>query len=176
MKCPHCGQEYTMQVRDGSAIYCTHCGYEQISDEYGFLHNQKGVGQELRYVSDWSRKIFEDLKKQVTEGLFESLSTGTKILMIDYQKHKFREVGQGTVTLNKGNFCIKGILSGEPVELNVSTDGLPTLPFSPGKYFEIQDGKNIYRCVLDDGRLVMKFINLVKIFYQLKHPAAVPTK
>ena len=175
-QCPHCGQEYTMQVRDGSAIYCTHCGYEQISDEYGFLHNQKGVGQELRYVSDWSRKIFEDLKKQVTEGLFESLSTGTKILMIDYQKHKFREVGQGTVTLNKGNFCIKGILSGEPVELNVSTDGLPTLPFSPGKYFEIQDGKNIYRCVLDDGRLVMKFINLVKIFYQLKHPAAVPTK
>lgn len=174
--CPNCGEEYTVRVRDGSVIYCTHCGYEQISDEYGFLHNEKGFGPELRYVSDWSRKIFEGLKKQVTEGTFESLSAETKIFMIDYQKHKFREVGQGTVTLSQGSFRIQGILNGEETERTVPTDGLPTLPFSPGKYFEVQDGKSIYRCVLSDGRLVMKFINLVKIFYQLKHPTAVPTK
>ena len=25
----------------------------------------------------------------------------------------------------------------------------------------------LYRCVLEDGKLVMKFINMVKIFYEL---------
>lgn len=42
------------------------------------------------------------------------------------------------------------------------------LPFSPGKYMEIQDGQNIYRCVLEDGKPVMKFINMVKAFHEIK--------
>ena len=37
---------------------------------------------------------------------------------------------------------------------------------------QLQDGETIYRCVLEDGRLVMKFINLVKIFYELNKSAA----
>lgn len=32
---------------------------------------------------------------------------------------------------------------------------------------ELFSGEDIYRCVLGDGRLVMKFINMVKIFYEL---------
>ncbi len=64
---------------------------------------------------------------------------------------------------------VEGRINGEPVQLTISSEGLPTLPFSPGKYLEVQDGKTIYRCVLDDGQLVMKFINLLKIFYSLKH-------
>lgn len=174
--CPNCGAEHTMAVRDGAVIHCTHCGYEQISDEYGFLHNEKGVGPEIRYVSDWSRMIFDRLKKQVTGGEVTEISSGTKICMIDYKKHKFVEVGQGILTLRQGNFHIVGRINGEDADLSISTDGLPTLPFSPGKYLEVQDGKCIYRCVLEDGKLVMKFINMVKIFYELKHPAPAAVK
>lgn len=32
----------------------------------------------------------------------------------------------------------------------------------------IQDSQTIYRCVLKDGKLAMKFINMVKIFYEPK--------
>jgi hypothetical protein len=95
--------------------------------------------------------------------------------MIDYGKHKFRQVGQGVVRLDRTWFRYSGTLHGEEVELAVPIAGLPTLPFSPGRYFEIQDGKNIYRCVLDDGRLVMKFINMVKIYYCMNHPLKVRT-
>ena len=45
---------------------------------------------------------------------------------------------------------------------------VPTLPFKPGKYLEVQQGKEIYRCVFSDGKLVMKYINLVKIYYELR--------
>lgn len=69
---------------------------------------------------------------------------------------------------NKERFLIEGMLHGEEVSLCIPIAGFPTLPFSPGKYLEIQDGQTIYRCVLQDGRLAMKFINMVKIFYELK--------
>lgn len=174
--CPHCGKEHTMQVRGGSEIFCTACGYAEVSDEYGFLHNEKGIGPELRYVSDWSRRIYEKLKKQVQEGSITEITSAAKICMIDFKKHKFTEVGHGTVFLSQSGFHIIGTMNGETVDMTITTDGLPTLPFSPGKYFEIQDGKSIYRCLPEDGRLVMKYINLVKIFYQLKHGVAAPTK
>ncbi len=173
--CPHCGGEHTIHVRGKSTLYCRVCGFEQTADEYGFLHNAKGIGPEIRYVSDWSRMIYERLAKQVREGTASELSCNAKIQMIDYEKHQFLQVGQCTVTLNRDQFRIVGSMNGEETELEISIAGLPTLPFGPGKYFEIQDGKNIYRCVPDDGRLVMKFINLVKIFYKLSHPDKVKT-
>lgn len=174
--CPHCGAEHTMEIRDKSTIFCTQCGYEQTSDEYGFLHNTKGIGQEIRYVSDWSRMIYSRLEQQVLAGAVTELSCATQIHMIDYDKHKFFQIGQGTVTLCSDHFLISGMINGEETDMKTSIAGLPTLPFSPGKYFEVQDGKNIYRCVLEDGKLVMKFINLVKIFYKLNHPAPEPVK
>lgn len=172
--CPNCLSEYTMQVRYSSVICCSHCGYEQVSDDYGFFHNEKGVGPEIRYASDWSRMIYNQLKKQVEDGELTQISSKTKICMIDYEKHKFVEVGQGTLTLHRGSFRIQGTIHGEETDMTISADGLPTLPFSPGKYLEVQDGKRIYRCVLENGKLVMKFINLVKIFYELSHPAVQP--
>ncbi len=168
--CPHCGSEHTIRVRERSTVYCDSCGYEQTADEYGFFRNTKGIGREIRYASDWSRMIYERLARQVRAGSISQLSCTAKIHMIDYRKHKFQEVGQGTVTLHKECFRIQGTLRGEEVDMEISVAGLPTLPFSPGKYFEIQDGKNIYRCLPEDGRVVMKVINLVKIFYKISHP------
>lgn len=170
--CPHCGGEHTMKVRDRSVIFCEACGYEEKSDIYGFLHNEKGIGPEIRYVSDWSRMIYDRLWRQVEAGEVANISAATRIRMIDYKKHKFVEVGQGTVTLEEKQFRISGQINGETVDLEISSEGFPTLPFSPGKHLEVQDGKTIYRCVLEDGSLVMKFINLVKIFYARNHQAA----
>ena len=36
-----------------------------------------------------------------------------------------------------------------------------------GKNMEVQHGEVIYRCYPGDGKLVMKFINMIKIFYEL---------
>ena len=166
--CPHCLREFEMWVRDKNVIGCKHCGFEQVSDEFSFLHNHKGIGNEIRYVSDWSRKIFTQLKEKIETGQLRDLSAKTTIMVIDSKKHKFVTVGQGTVTLNEKGFIIDGKINDEKSVIEVSTANFPTLPFSPGKYFEIQQGKNIYRCCLEDGKLVMKFINMVKAFYLLK--------
>lgn len=164
--CPHCGEEFTVEA-SGDTLRCRACGFAQTSDRYAFLHKASTVGTEVRYVSDWSRLIYEDLKRKIQTGTHSLLSARTKLHMIDYARHKFTEVGEGTVTLTATGFRIDGQLRGEPVSLTVPVAGLPTLPFSPGKHFEVQHGKDIYRCVLEDGRLVMKFINMVKIFFEL---------
>lgn len=169
-QCPNCGKEFTMHVHDRSTLRCSACGYEERSDEYGFLHNEKGLGEELRHVPQWSRLIYDKLKERIKESPDFSMSSGTKIHMIDYDKHKFVEVGQGTVEFSGKQFNLKGKINGESVDYVIPSSKIPTLPFSPGRHFEIQHGQEIFRCVLDDGKLVMKFINALKIFYELNNP------
>ncbi len=166
--CPHCGKEYVMQAV-GDTLRCTACGYEQVSDEHGILHNRKGLGEEIRYVSDWSRRIHNRLKERIQNGMDTTLSSAVTIRMIDESQNQFVEVGSGHLHLNQDRFLITGTIHGKPVELTVPIAGIPTLPFSPGKHLEVQHGATIYRCVPEDRRLVMKFIQMVKIFYELKN-------
>jgi len=164
--CPNCGKEFSMEVRNKHTICCKECGYAERSDEYGFLHLCSETGEEIRYVSDWSKKIYEDLKRKIENGTERALSAKTKIYMIDYKKHKFCEVGEGIVSIQEAYFRIEGMIRGEKADLTIPISMIPTLPFKPGRYFEIQHGENIYRCVLEDGKQAMKFINMVKIFYE----------
>ena len=166
--CPHCGSEFSVTVKEGNSLYCESCGYSQRSDEFGFLHKASEHGQEIRYVSDWSKHIFSKLKEKLSKGENTVLSAKTAIHMVDPQKKKYVPVGDGILTLSPERFLIEGTLKGKEISLTIPIAAFPTLPFSPGKHMEIQDGQTIYRCVLEDGRTVMKFINMVKAFHQLK--------
>ncbi|MBQ9858502.1 MAG: 1-acyl-sn-glycerol-3-phosphate acyltransferase [Oscillospiraceae bacterium] len=165
--CPHCMSEFSVEAKNGVGLRCGHCGYEVVGDEYAFLHRRSEHGPEIKYVSDWSRFIYDKLKKRVQLGSENSISANVEIHMIDHGRKKFSPVGLGMVSLSRDGFVIDGVMHGERTELNVSIVNVPTLPFGPGRYFEIQDGEKIYRCYPEDGRKVMKFINMLKIFYEL---------
>ncbi|MBQ6876252.1 MAG: 1-acyl-sn-glycerol-3-phosphate acyltransferase [Lachnospiraceae bacterium] len=166
-QCPHCKTEFSTQIREKQSIFCTDCGYELYSDEYGFFHPSKEFGPDLRYVSDWSSLIYDTLKEQIKLNLDMTLESNTKIHMIDYNKHAFVEVGYGRVSLCRQHFLIDGQINGKAATLQFPIVNIPCLPFEPGKYLEIQHGQDIYRCILENGRLVMKYINIIKIFYEL---------
>lgn len=165
--CPHCMSEFSVEVKNGTGLRCAKCGYEVVGDEYAFLHRRSEHGPEMKYVSDWSKFIHGNLKARVRLGAEKSISSAAVIHMIDHGKKKFSPVGQGIVSLNRDGFAIDGQIRGERTLLNVSIANVPTLPFGPGHYFEIQDGERIYRCYPEDGRMVMKFINMLKIFHEL---------
>ncbi len=167
-RCPHCGEEFTVVLRDKQTLACENCGFSATADAYSLLHTADG---QLLSVSDWSRETFADLKKQVAEGRLTELTAPATFRMIDSRKNKFTDVGSGTVTLTREGFHLTGEMHGEAVDLVISVVGLPTLPFSPGKYLEVQQNKNIYRCVPEDGRVVMKFINMVKALHELAQKA-----
>lgn len=166
--CPHCGGEYTVNVREKSTLYCTSCGFAETGDAYGFLHNTGGIGEEIRYVSDWSRKIYTELRDRISRKPETELHFKADIQTIDLRKKHYRPAGQGEITLNAKGFHVTGTVHGEAVSLDISCANVPTLPFSPGRYFEIQHGETSYRCLPEDGRIVMKVINMVKVFYELR--------
>lgn len=167
--CPHCKKEFTISVKENSRLYCTECGYEQRTDEFGFLHKISDVGDELRYVSDWSRFVFDVVKQKLMKNQDNILTSETDIYMVNPKKKKYEKVGEGELTLSSKEFSIKGKINSEDVDLKISISSFPTLPFTPGKHIEIQDGKTIYRCVLKNGKLAMKYINMVKAFFEIKN-------
>ena len=164
-KCPHCGAEFTVTV-SGNRISCTACGFAHEADRWGFLHKVGSVGQEIRYVSDWSRMIYDDTVSKLEKGQLENLTSQVSISMIDMKKKKFLPVGQGTLTLTEETFRLEGTVAGQRLDIAVAAGTFPSLPFSPGKYLEFQYGDNIYRCMPEDGRLVMKYINATKALYE----------
>ena len=163
-QCPQCGAEFSVGAVAEDTLCCSKCGFTRKSDELGFLAPQ---GDPWRYVSDWSSYIYESLKERVIRGEEQALCANIRIQMINPKKHKFVPAGEGVITISQGKICIEGCLRGEQVQMTVLAGNIPTLPFSPGKYMEIQNGGDIYRCFPEDGHMVMKFINLVKIFHVL---------
>lgn len=163
--CPHCGAEFTMKTA-GSTISCIRCGYAETSDDKGRLHRSGTVGEEIAYVSDWSRRVNEHIRRQVQSGELKELQAPTAIHMIE--KNRFVEVGKGTLRLSAEGFTLCGTLQGEQTELCIPIEGIPTLPVSPGRHIELQQGDTIYRCVLEDGRLAMKFIHMLEVFYECR--------
>lgn len=163
--CPHCHAEHTVQAK-GNTLRCTACGYAEKADEYGFLHRVSEVGEEIRYPSDWAKQIYTCLRARIEEGKDLSLQAETAIHMIDHKKKKFLPAGEGRVSLTEEGFTLTGTIHGEETSFCIPITHFASLPFSPGRHFEIQHGEQIYRCVLRDGRPVMKFINAVKAYYE----------
>ena len=174
-QCPDCGKEYTMMVTEKSTITCTACGFSQTMDENGFFHNACKE-KEIRYVSDWSKQIYENVGRQLMADHTLQMQAEVKFQVVDEKHHKMVDAGEGTILLKRGSITLSGTLKGETVNLEVLITGIPALPFSPGKYLEVQYGDQIYRCVFRDGRPVMKFINMVKNLYQLEQAELVKAK
>lgn len=170
--CPHCEREFTVRAKDKSTLYCTACGFAHTADDYGFLHNTGSVGDEIRYVSDWSRLIYERTRKLIVAGEVSTLSAETKLQTILHKKKKYVDVGCGTVTLTPEKFIIEGTVSGEEIRREIPLSSFASIPFKPGCRIEVQDGNTTYRCVLTDGRLAAKFVNMVELFYEKNHSAA----
>ena len=168
-QCPHCLAEYTVRT-EKNAIYCTNCGYRLEGDRKGFLYNRNTFGGKLRYVSDWSAMIRSILEQKLTDAPDTLLSARARICTLDEKRHRFAEAGFGTLTLDAHHFTIKGCLHGEDTCISVPTVSLPCLPFSPGRHLELQCGAAIYRCYPEDSRLVMKFINTLRVLHSMRHP------
>ncbi len=164
--CPHCGAEFSIRAENKTTLRCSACGYAQTADKLGFLHRVGEIGEEIRHPSKWAKKIFEDMKSRIARGDALDLSAEAEIQRIDEKKFKFTPAGEGTVSLSEKGFRIVGNIGGEDADLSIPITHFASLPFSPGRYFEIQHGKESYRCVLRDGKTVMKFVNAVKAYYE----------
>ena len=87
----------------------------------------------------------------------------------NYKKHKFTLRGNGKIKLDKEAFTLQGTIDGDKVNRLFLRKKFPILPYKPGKYFEIQDGKDIYRIYLKTSLHTSKWINVLQTFYQIEN-------
>lgn len=167
-KCPNCNNEFGIYHQDKKLI-CKHCNNQVKADKYGFLQKVNDNDICIKHPSDWSKKIELELLEEIKQSEDYVLTSNCRVSMINYKKHKFEEVGEAFLTLNKDAFIIDGIINNEKVNITVSNHETFILPFSPGKHFEIQHGKDIYRIHLDNPQHVMKWILCLKCFYNIRH-------
>lgn len=169
--CPRCGVEFTIVPVAENTLRCSSCGFEAVSDQYGFLTTN---GEPLRYVSDWSRKIQTGLKEKMLAGEQPPLSAPVEIRVVDGKKHKFVTAGRGVLTISQEELRLEGSIFGEEKQVVIPAGTVPTLPFTPGKHLELQEGSMIYRCLPEQSHLVMKFIHMLKVSYELHHGVKTP--
>ncbi len=165
--CPHCKAEFSTRVRGKNVIYCKKCGFAEKSDKYAMLNLISDNGEEIRYASDWGRAIYEHVRDEVARGGISEMRLKAKIQMIDLERKHFVDAGEGEVLISKEALRIVGTINGESADVSVATAQFASLPFGPGKYFEIQHGDDSYRCFPEDSKIVTKVVNVVKAFYEL---------
>lgn len=169
-QCPECGEEFTINAvcAEGSEVKntlrCACCGYEQTADDYGIFHNRKGLGREIKFPSEWSRKILDKLKADIEEKEF-SISCNVRIKKLDYNSHSFKEIGAGRLSLSRENLELVSEEGG--ISISQKPHKFPILPFVPGKQIDIQDGEDVYRCFPENPEIVMKIINSIKAIHTL---------
>ena len=111
-------------------------------------------------------KVIKNLEAELSNNPNYQYEDSVAIYTINYNKRKYEEVGAGTVSINKDNIILKGIINGEEILHSFHTSTYPTLPFIPGQYLEIQDGQDIYRLKFSDPYNVTIFVNILKIINQ----------
>lgn len=165
--CPKCNHYFTNKNIDDSTMRCEHCGNEVNSDNYGFLHPKTNNDICFKHPSDWYRELYKKLYFDIQNDENYTLYSPMTLKMLDYKKHQFIEVSKGSVKLDKDKFVINYQLNDSNIQKEIPIKTIPILPSKPGVHFEIQDGHEIYRCCLDNGSEVTKWMDVLNIFYEI---------
>lgn len=168
-KCPKCGKEGYMVVKNNNQIVCDACGYSETCDDLGFLHVDNKNDVEYRHVSKWDQFIYDDLKRQIQNDPNFELKSEVVIASINKKTHKFENLGEGILTLNKDFYTFDGIKNNEKVLIKESSKSFFILPSNPIKNcIEFQNGSEIFRFYLKNtNEFVIKWIHALKVFYEL---------
>ena len=164
-KCPNCNEEYSVNA-SGNVMSCEKCGYSVKGTKLGPLEQNGDIEIVYNMPPKWYEFIEKGVKKEVEQDNFK-LSSNAEFYKINDKKHCFEPAGSGTVTLDRQNFYLKGNVYGKEFEKTIGAGQFPILPFAPGKYFEIQEGKDIFRVYLEKPEETMHWILALKHVYTL---------
>ncbi|MBO5945306.1 MAG: 1-acyl-sn-glycerol-3-phosphate acyltransferase, partial [Clostridia bacterium] len=104
--CPNCGSEFTIEAKARDTLCCTACSYSERSDRYGMLEKVSEVGEQIRYVSDWARKIRAHVKAELDSGTALPITLPATLHAINKKTSKFEEVGRATFTLTEDKITL----------------------------------------------------------------------
>ena len=167
-KCPKCGEEFKIQSKDKNVLVCSNCGNSCKADKYGFLNkiNEDDIIYSL--PSEWSTYIQEELFKEISNNDDYSLKDDAEVFLLDIKERKYKLAGNVTLTLDKENIVLKGVVNDEYIEKEFTSNQFISLPFIPNQHFEIQEGNVSWRIRLKHPLMTTKWVWSLEMLYKLK--------
>ncbi len=160
-KCPGCSEEFRLRSK-GNRLFCTACNNEAVLNNKMFF--EPGTKESVVFdgFDNWYDFQKESLLKEIHEPGFK-LTAGTLLQWNEPQKYEYQDMGHGMVTMTREAIIYEGKVFEKDETLCFDMKDIMMVPFAAGEYFEIAKGPEIRRFVLDDVRMMMKWVLAVRL-------------
>lgn len=160
-KCPKCSEEFKLRSK-GNKLFCISCNNEAILNHKLFFE----PGREDCIVYDGFDKWYdfeqESLLSEIRDPGFKITST-TLLQWNEPGKYGYQDMGYGTLSLTREAVIYEGEIFDTLRTLHFDMKQILMVPFAAGEYFEIASGSEIRRFILDDARIMMKWVLAIRL-------------
>jgi 1-acyl-sn-glycerol-3-phosphate acyltransferase/DNA-directed RNA polymerase subunit RPC12/RpoP len=160
-KCPKCRAEFTLRSK-GNKLFCLGCNNEAMLNSKLFFE----PGREDSIVFDgfdhWYDFQKESLLTEIHDPDFR-MSTSTVLQWNEPGKYGYQEMGHGKLSLTREAVIYEGKVFDQMSTQYFNMKDIIMVPYAAGEYFEIAKGNDIRRFVLDDVRMMMKWVLAIRL-------------
>lgn len=170
-KCPKCLAEFTLRSK-GNKLFCLNCGNEAMVTNKLFFEPCKEDSIVFDGFDNWYDFQQNCLLTEIHDPGFKITAT-TALLWNEPGKYGYQEMGHGKLSLTREAVIYEGKVFDRIIIQSFEMKDILMVPFAAGEYFEIASGTDIRRFVLDDVRMMMKWvlaIRLIRDSYYEKNP------
>ena len=160
-KCPKCNAEFSLRST-GNKLFCLNCENEAVMNSRLFF--EPGNSNSIVYdgFDNWYDFQQEALLAEIHSTDF-NLTAATSLQWNEPGKYGYQDMGHGTLSLSRDAVTYEGNVFEKTETLCFNMKDIVMVPFAAGEYFEIADGSDIRRFVLDDVRMMMKWVLAIRL-------------
>jgi len=160
-KCPGCSEEFKLHSK-GNRLTCAGCGNEAILNKKMFFEPAREDCVVFDGFDNWYDFQKESLLAEIEDPGFK-LTASTLLQWNEPLKYGYQDMGHGTLTMTREAIIYEGKVFEKDETLNFDMKDILMVPFAAGEYFEIAKGPDIRRFVLDDVKMMMKWVLAVRL-------------
>ena len=166
-KCPKCNTEFSLRSR-GNRLFCLSCDNEAIMNSRLFFEPGKSDSIIYDGFDNWYDFQQESLLSEIHDPGFR-ITTATSLQWNEPGKYGYQYMGHGILSLTRDAVIYEGKVFERTETLCFDMKDILMVPFAAGEYFEIANGSDIRRFVLDDVRMMMKWVLAIRLIRDEYH-------
>lgn len=160
-KCPKCNSEFTLRSKE-NRLFCLNCNNEAILNNKLFFEPAREECIVYDGFDNWYDFQQESLLTEIHASDFK-LTTTTSLQWNEPGKYYYQDMGHGTLSLTRDAVIYKGTVLEKTETLYFDMKDILMVPFAAGEYFEIANGPDLRRFILDDVRMMMKWVLAIRL-------------
>jgi len=164
-KCPKCLAEFTLRSK-GIKLFCLSCGNEAMVNNKLFFEPCRKDSIVFDGFDSWYDFQQKCLLTEISDPGFKIIAS-TALLWNEPGKYGYQEMGHGKLSLTREAVTYEGKVFDRMVTHSFEMKDILMVPFAAGEYFEIAHGSDIRRFVLDDVRMMMKWVLAIRLIRDL---------